>query len=161
MQPPTSGSVRIQQQDVFALSPAARTRFRAAQIGYLWQTLELLPYLNVFENTCLSHHADRSTARNWLTRLGLGDRLLHKPDALSHGQRQRVALARALSQSPPLVIADEPTGNLDQRNSAMVFETLRGFADAGGSVLVASHEDLVDSIADESLWIEQESHTVA
>ena len=101
-----------------------------------------------------AHEVSRESAISWLDKLGLVDRLTHKPESLSHGQRQRVALARALAHQPDLVIADEPTGNLDEKNSRLVFQTLREFAAEGGSVLVATHEANVDSFADQVVCID-------
>jgi len=157
MQQPTSGRVLINQQDVFESSTASRSQFRARHIGYLFQTLQLVPYLNVLDNVRIVRGVTTTTAKQWLARLGLSDRLRHKPSALSHGQRQRVALARAIAHRPALVIADEPTGNLDAGNTRLVFETLREFADDGGAVLIASHDPTIESFADQVLFLESGS----
>lgn len=157
MQQPTSGRVLINQQDVFESSTASRSQFRARHIGYLFQTLQLVPYLNVLDNVRIVRGVTTTTAKQWLARLGLSDRLRHKPSALSHGQRQRVALARAIVHRPALVIADEPTGNLDAGNTRLVFETLREFADDGGAVLIASHDPTIESFADQVLFLESGS----
>ena len=157
MQPPTSGVIELNGHNLYAMSSAQRTKFRAAHIGYLFQTLELVPYLNLIDNVRLADGVTRLDANKWLDRLGLADRILHKPESLSHGQRQRAALARALAHQPDLVIADEPTGNLDEKNSQLVFETLREFADAGGAVLVATHESKVESYADTVIAISNDS----
>jgi putative ABC transport system ATP-binding protein len=154
MQKPTNGNVLINQQSVFQLPVSRRSQFRASQIGYLFQTLQLIPYLSVLDNVRLVRGVTTATAKQWLTKLGLNDRLRHRPHALSHGQRQRVALARALAHRPALVIADEPTGNLDPANTRLVFETLREFADAGGAVLIASHDPTIDEFADQVQFIE-------
>lgn len=153
MQKPTAGQVKLNGQDLFSLSPINRAKFRAIHIGYLFQNLELIPYLDLVDNVRMSHGVSRAVAISWLEKLGLGERLKHKPESLSHGQRQRAALARALAHQPDLVIADEPTGNLDETNSQLVFKTLREFADGGGAVLVATHEPNVESIADSVLNI--------
>ena len=154
MQKPTSGRVAINQQDVFELSVAKRSQFRAEKIGFLFQTLQLVPYLNVLDNVRIVKGGTSESARLWLARLGLGDRLEHKPESLSHGQCQRVALARALVHRPALVIADEPTGNLDPENTRLVFKTLREFADQGGAVLVASHDVTIEEFSDEFLQLD-------
>ncbi len=154
MQKPTSGRVKINQQDVFEMSAAGRNQYRANKIGYLFQTLQLVPYLNVLDNIRIVKGVSADTAMIWLKRLGLQDRLKHKPESLSHGQRQRVALARAIAHNPSLIIADEPTGNLDPKNAQLVFETLRHFADEGGAVLIASHDPTVESFANEMLYLE-------
>jgi ABC-type lipoprotein export system ATPase subunit len=150
MQKPTCGTVTLEKQNVYALSVAKRARYRAGQIGYLFQTLQLLPYLNALDNVQLVPGVSGDTAKQWLVRLGLENRLHHKPDSLSHGQRQRVALARAIAHQPALIIADEPTGNLDPKHAQLVFDTLREFANDGGSVLIASHDPAVASIADQT-----------
>ena len=148
---PTQGTVTLNGENIHNLSSAQRVSLRAKVIGYMFQSLELIPYLSVLDNVRLAHHVDRSTALAWLEKLGMSSRVSHKPEALSHGQRQRVALARAMAHAPKLVIADEPTGNLDPQNSELVFNTLRTFADSGGSVIVASHSPNVSGIADQTM----------
>ena len=153
MRSPTEGRVVLKGQDLYRMSPAARAQYRAEHLGYLFQTLELIPYLNVLQNVLLSTRSDRTQVLDWLNRLGLGERLAHKPEQLSHGERQRVALARAMAHRPSLVVCDEPTGNLDKENSEIVFEALRAFADDGGAVLVASHDSAVEAISDQSIQV--------
>lgn len=153
MQPPTSGSVLLNGQDLYAIPTLQRSAYRAQHVGYLFQTLELIPYLNLTDNVRMANGVSRKTAESILERLGLADRWFHKPDSLSHGQRQRAALARALAHRPSLVVADEPTGNLDARNTTLVMETLRQFANDGGAVLVATHDQSVESFADQVLQI--------
>ena len=147
MQMPTEGSIFIQGQNIYDISASGRVDLRANKIGYMFQTLELIPYLSVLANVRISKKVDHDSALHWLSRLGMKDRLAHKPEALSHGQRQRVALARAIAHEPVLLIADEPTGNLDQRNSDIVFDALNEYAKNGGAVLVASHDPHVNEIA--------------
>jgi putative ABC transport system ATP-binding protein len=154
MQKPTAGRVKIDQQNVYELSTSARSQFRARKIGYLFQTLQLIPYLTLLNNIRIVQGVSSETAKQWLDRLGLADRMHHKPEALSHGQRQRAALARAIAHQPALVIADEPTGNLDEKHSQMVFETLREFANNGGAVLIATHDAQIPSYADQVHRIE-------
>ncbi len=151
MQRPTNGHVLFAGDDIYAADPATRSRLRSGKIGYLFQTLQLVPYVNVLDNVRMVKGVTSDAARNWLARLGLEDRLQHKPGALSHGQRQRAALARALVHEPHMVIADEPTGNLDPKNARLVFETLQQFAEDGGAVLVATHDGLIDQFADRVL----------
>ena len=122
------------------MTSSRRTRMRASSIGYLFQTLELVPYLDLTSNVKIATGVSNSVANQWLDRLGLGGRCQSYPRELSHGQRQRVALARAIAHQPALVIADEPTGNLDNRNSDMVFSVLREYTQDGGAVLIATHE---------------------
>ena len=151
---PKKGNILIDDENLFAISPADRNRVRSAKIGYVFQTLELVPYLTVLENLTLHDKALKPEAIEWLNRFDLGDRIRHRPDELSHGQRQRVALIRAMVHQPLILIADEPTGNLDEKNTAMVFDILRHFADSGGGVLVASHDPTVESFADQIHYLE-------
>ena len=159
MQAPNSGSVLLSGQNLYELSSAARASFRSNQVGYLFQTLELIPYLSILDNTRLSAGVDTRAAEAWLIRMGLADRLVHKPFALSQGERQRAALARALAHQPSLVVCDEPTGNLDDQNTEIVFTALREFADDGGAVLIASHDSMVESIADSVLQLPSKEHS--
>jgi putative ABC transport system ATP-binding protein len=143
---PTLGHVVFDGQNPYALSPARRAQFRALNIGFVFQQFHLVPYLNVLENILASTLAvstggdARERGRQLAGRFGLIDRLQHLPSALSTGERQRVALARALFNNPKLLLADEPTGNLDEQNGRIVLASLSEFAAQGGSVLLVSHE---------------------
>lgn len=148
---PTSGSIQVRNEDLYGLSGEQRNRIRSERIGYVFQTLQLVPYLSVLDNLTLHHKATRADVLEWLERFGLEDRLRHFPHELSHGQRQRVALIRAIAHQPDILIADEPTGNLDSANSDLVYEILRHFADSGGGVLVASHDPMVAQRSDRTL----------
>lgn len=155
MRRPTSGTVRIAGTDLYARSAADRARFRASDIGFVFQTLNLIPYLCAVENVMLAappaaqkQRATRDRAERLLADLGLGDRLRHKPGQLSQGERQRAAIARAMLNDPKVILADEPSGNLDPDNAHAAFAALRAFADRGGSVLVATHSTLHDDQAD-------------
>jgi len=127
---PTSGRVRIQERDPFALSEPELARFRNRTIGFVFQDHYLLPQYSVLENVLLPTRAfadggdQSSKARDLLARVGLENRLAHRPAELSGGERQRVAIARALINSPPLLLCDEPTGNLDQKTAATVADLL-------------------------------------
>ncbi len=156
---PTEGDVEIQGLPVYDVTAGERAQIRAHKIGYLFQTLQLIPYLTLQENLRLPSGSSVGAADTWLDRVGLGDWAQHKPDALSHGQRQRGALARALVHQPELVIADEPTGNLDRKNGELVFRVLRDFADSGGAVLVASHDDSIEAYADRCFDLQDGSLT--
>jgi putative ABC transport system ATP-binding protein len=151
---PSLGGIRFQGSDLFSLSSTQRTQMRAIAIGYLFQTLELVPYLDLTSNVRIATGVSKTVANQWLGRLGLGDRVRSYPGELSHGQRQRVALARAIAHKPTLVIADEPTGNLDKRNSELVFGVLREYAQDGGAVLMATHETSAVTFADLVIDIE-------
>jgi putative ABC transport system ATP-binding protein len=141
-----SGRIEIDGTDMAALGEPKRDRLRAQKLGYIFQTFNLLQGYTVLENVLLGMSfgpgADRDHARSVLERVGLGDRLHHFPRQLSTGQQQRVAVARALANRPKLVLADEPTGNLDRRNAtealALIRETCR---EVGATLLLVSHDE--------------------
>ena len=150
---PTSGRVTVDGQDPYALSSRGRARFRAETIGFVFQMFHLVPYLNVLENVWLAaapagNKPDRERTRALLAQLGLGPREHHKPAALSTGERQRTAIARALLNQPKLILADEPTGNLDPESATGVFDQLRAFQRAGGTVIVVTHGAGAERYAD-------------
>jgi putative ABC transport system ATP-binding protein len=127
---PDSGEVQIDGYDITRLPEAGRDRFRADKIGYVFQTFNLLPGFSALENVLLgmtfcSGRADVGRAKDLLTRVGLGHRFTHKPHMLSVGEQQRVAVARALANRPRLLLADEPTANIDSRHQKIVVELLR------------------------------------
>ena len=136
--------------DLYSLSVENRARIRAAHIGFVFQQFHLIPYLNVQDNVLaasLGLHAkkeDRHTVREraveLVERFGLSDRAHHLPAELSTGERQRVALARAVLNRPKLLLADEPTGNLDEANSQVVLEHLQEFTAGNGAVLLVTHD---------------------
>ncbi len=144
---PTSGQVLIDGQDVAALDEGARTRLRLSRIGFVYQFHHLLPEFDARDNVALpmriagvGQAEARRRAEATLTALGLGERVTHQPGQLSGGEQQRVAIARALANSPRLLLADEPTGNLDPATSQVVFESLRAYAKATGvAALIATH----------------------
>ena len=128
---PDSGRVLIDGWDTAVLSEAERDQFRAAKIGYVFQTFNLLPAFSAIENvmigmTFADGHADRDRAKMLLDRVGLGHRLTHKPSQLSGGEQQRVAVARAMANRPKVLLADEPTANIDSKNQQHVIDMLRG-----------------------------------
>jgi ABC-type lipoprotein export system ATPase subunit len=142
---PDSGTVTVKGQDLYALGDEARARFRATNIGFVFQQFHLVPYLSVLENVLTAglgvQVADaRSRAEALLSRFGLSQRAHHVPAELSTGERQRTALARALLHNPPLLLADEPTGNLDPDNGRVVLQYLAEHARAGGAVLLVTHD---------------------
>jgi ABC-type lipoprotein export system ATPase subunit len=142
---PSTGVVQVQGQDLYALAPEARARFRAAQIGFVFQQFHLIPYLSVLDNVlapslALELPRARERAGELVARFGLQDRAHHVPAELSTGERQRVALARALLNNPKLLLADEPTGNLDRENAGVVLDALSRFAREGGAVLLVTHD---------------------
>lgn len=142
--PPTSGAVKLQERDIYSLPAGELARVRAKKIGFVFQQFHLIPYLNVLENVLAPSLAcpdtgARERALSLLEELGLERRAGHFPSELSTGERQRTALARALLNQPPLILADEPTGNLDRDNSRIVTGHLCRFVSSGGSVLMVTH----------------------
>jgi ABC-type lipoprotein export system ATPase subunit len=142
---PSSGTVLLDAAAPYALSPNERSVFRGRRIGFIFQQFYLVPYLTVLQNVLVPSVPNPSAgARDRAVRLiehfGLQDRLEHVPSELSVGERQRVALARALLNEPKLVLADEPTGNLDPKNAAVVLDALSKFAADGGAVLLVTHD---------------------
>jgi ABC-type antimicrobial peptide transport system, ATPase component len=143
-----TGAIEIDGSAMTSLGEAGRDKLRAAKIGYIFQTFNLLQGLTVLENVmtgmAFGPGVDREHARAMLERVGLGARLRHFPRQLSTGQQQRVAVARALANRPKLVLADEPTGNLDRKNSiealALIRETCR---ENGAALLLVSHDEQV------------------
>ncbi len=144
---PTSGEIRIDGVDVGHLDERARTHIRLAKIGFVYQFHHLLPEFDARDNVALplriagvAQPQARARAAEVLTALGLGERLTHQPAQLSGGEQQRVAVARALANRPRLLLADEPTGNLDPATSQTVFEALhRLVKDTGVAALIATH----------------------
>ena len=142
---PDSGAIRIAGHEMSAIGEGARDRLRATTIGYIFQTFNLLQGYTCLENVLLGmsfgRGADREFATALLKRVGLAERLHHRPRQLSIGQQQRVAVARALANQPKLVLADEPTGNLDHNNAReslkLIRETCR---ENGAALLLVSHD---------------------
>jgi len=152
---PTAGRVVVAGDEVSALSERERARVRGTEIGFVFQTFNLMPRLTAVENVALSLVFDgwdrerrRDRASDLLARVGLGDRLDHRPNQLSGGQRQRVAIARALAADPSLVLADEPTGNVDTDTGAEVMGLLDDLQADGNTVLLVTHERRIASHAD-------------
>jgi len=147
---PTAGVVEIDGVDVTELSDAERTALRGDEIGFVFQTFNLMPQQTAQENVELpmtfqgvGRKERRERAADTLERVGLGDRLDHKPNELSGGQRQRVAIARALANDPAIILADEPTGNLDSETESDILELFEELNAAGNTMLTVTHERLV------------------
>jgi ABC-type lipoprotein export system ATPase subunit len=156
---PDRGRVVIDGQDLYAMSPNERAAFRAAHIGFVFQQFHLVPYLSVLDNVLTASlgtlgsdaRAVRGRALELTERFGLTDRRKHLPAQLSTGERQRTALARALLNRPRLLLADEPTGNLDDENSRIVLRHLDQFAQDGGAVLLVTHDSRATQLAPRQL----------
>ena len=144
---PDGGEIRLGGEAMTGRSEAERDRLRAARIGYVFQTFNLLQGFSCLENVELgmafgTHGRDRARARTLLERMGLGPRLAHRPSQLSVGQQQRVAVARALANRPRLVLADEPTGNLDRTNAREALALIREVCrEEGAALLLVSHDE--------------------
>jgi ABC-type lipoprotein export system ATPase subunit len=160
MQRPSDGSVQLAGRDLYALSPAERARLRSSEIGFVFQMFHLVPYLDLLGNVLLACPGKpsaevRQRAGRLMDELGLADRASHRPGELSAGERQRLAVARALLNRPKLILADEPTGNLDPENAAEVIRHLAEFHRGGGTVVLVTHGAAADAHADRTLRLEQ------
>ena len=157
---PSDGKVSLDGQDPYALNPEMRSKLRAGTIGFVFQQFHLIPYLTVRQNIMtaslavpLKEAAER--ARQLISRFGLDDRADHVPAKLSTGERQRTALARALLNEPKVILADEPTGNLDEDNAQTVLGCLSQYVSDGGCVLLVTHDTRAAAHATRSLQMSQ------
>lgn len=143
---PSSGTVRLEGQDLFALDEDARAALRGRSLGFVFQSFQLLPALTALENVMLplelaGRDDAREVALRWLERVGLRERLGHYPRHLSGGERQRVALARAFAPDPLLLLADEPTGNLDASTGTEIMDLMFSLnRDAGTTLVLVTHD---------------------
>lgn len=158
---PTSGRLHVAGIDVAALSERELTQYRRRVVGIVFQSFHLLPTLTVLENVCLpallagaSYEATQAKALQWLQWLDMQDRLHHLPGELSGGEAQRTAIARALINDPSVILADEPTGNLDSRNGARVVDILGSLhRDHGRTIVMATHSPIADDVATRHLCL--------
>ena len=144
---PTEGKVRIENDSLYDLTSDQRSALRKKKIGFVFQTFNLVPYLTALENVQVplvlagvGEEEQKRRAESLLGRLGLSDRLDHKPSELSVGQQQRVALARMLANDPALILADEPTGNLDPETSASIMDFLVELNSEGRTIVMVTHD---------------------
>jgi len=155
---PSAGRVVVDGLEIGALGERELSRYRAEKIGFVFQQFHLVPYLTALENVMLAQYfhsiTDEKEAEESLRRAGLADRMDHVPAQLSGGEQQRVAIARALINNPKLILADEPTGNLDEVNEAAVLGLLRELHDAGHTILVVTHSQAIGSLADRRVELE-------
>lgn len=156
---PSAGEIWFDGEDLAHLPESAQTRLRNRKIGFVFQAYHLLPELDALENVCLPARIARMPAaeaeargRELLARVGLGDRLEHKPYELSGGEQQRVAIARALVNAPELILADEPTGNLDSHTGGEIIDLLCGLrVERNATLIIATHDASVAARAPKSV----------
>ena len=152
---PDEGRVRVDGRDVTEAGIDERTRLRKRTIGFVFQDFHLIPTLSALENVAVPTIFDpqprRDRAAELLGRVGLDDRVDHLPEELSGGQKQRVAIARSLINSPAIVLADEPTGNLDRDTGERILSELTAVTDAGVSVVAVTHDPAVAEYADRTI----------
>ena len=153
--PPTAGTVIIHGKNLTKMSESQRTSLRRDEVGFVFQKYNLLPTLSGWDNIAIARHIARKPLepdgefQNVIDLLGIGSRLHHKPRAMSGGEQQRVAIARAIVNHPSILLADEPTGNLDSANSAKVLEILRDLnRRLGQTILMITHDPEAASFAD-------------
>jgi len=149
---PSSGRVAVSGAEISSLTEAELARYRAEQVGFVFQQFHLVPYLNALENVMLAQYfhsmADEREAAEALRRVGLGERLEHLPSQLSGGEQQRVAIARAVINDPKIILADEPTGNLDEANERIILSLFQELHRSGQTLLVVTHDPSIAQLAD-------------
>jgi ABC-type lipoprotein export system ATPase subunit len=152
---PDHGTIRYRGADIASLGEQERSERLLERVGFIYQSPHLMPRVSALENAAMKlmlagggMRASQSRAQPWLERVGLGDRLEHTPEQLSGGERQRVAIARALASDPELILADEPTGNLDSRRSGQIVTLLRDIAhEQRAAVLLVTHDPEASALA--------------
>ncbi len=159
---PSAGKVFLNGHSVYDLSPNARAELRRQRVGFVFQTFNLVPYLTALENVQiplflagLDEAGQRRRATELLERVGLGDRLDHKPPELSVGQQQRVALARVLANNPEIILADEPTGNLDPDTGQQILDLLEAMNREGRTVVMVTHDPRAAARARRTLRLQE------
>lgn len=160
---PTHGEVLIEGNDVAKLGENAKAKIRMKKIGFVFQGFYLNPYLSALENVIIPMRINpeiesgkrAEKAKELLDKFGAKELVDSKPSQMSGGEQQRVAIARALANDPKIILADEPTGNLDEENEEIVFKCLKGLSEQGCTVIVVSHNEKVKEYADELLILER------
>jgi len=160
MQRPSGGRVQFDEHDLYALSAKERASLRSRRVGFVFQMFHLVPYLDLLSNVLLASpikpgKGERKRASELLEKFGLSNRIDHRPDELSAGERQRLAVARALLNRPKILLADEPTGNLDPDNAAVVIDHFVQFHQSGGTVVLVTHGTAADDFANRTIRLDQ------
>jgi putative ABC transport system ATP-binding protein len=144
---PSQGRILLEDESIYDMHPNQRAQMRRQKVGFVFQTFNLVPYLSALENVQIplflakmDGPAQKERATSLLERVGLGDRIHHKPGELSVGQQQRVALARMLANDPAVILADEPTGNLDPETSQQIIGFLEEFNQEGRTIVMVTHD---------------------
>lgn len=154
----TEGQVILDGIDSAQLDEVGRQRFRAEKIGLVFQQFHLIPYLTALENVMLAQHyhsvIDESAAKAVLEQVGLAHRMAHRPSQLSGGEQQRVCIARALVNRPPVIFADEPTGNLDETNEKLVLDILCDLNRQGRTIVMVTHNPELGLLTDRTLFLQ-------
>ena len=154
----TDGQVILDGIDSAQLDEVGRQRFRAEKIGLVFQQFHLIPYLTALENVMLAQHyhsvIDESAAKAVLEQVGLAHRMAHRPSQLSGGEQQRVCIARALVNRPPVIFADEPTGNLDETNEKLVLDILCDLNRQGRTIVMVTHNLELGLLTDRTLFLQ-------
>ncbi|EEK2487125.1 ABC transporter ATP-binding protein [Campylobacter jejuni] len=158
MDTPSSGEYILDNENLEQMDEEQKTTLRREKIGLVFQQFHLIPYLNALENVMLSQHyhssVDEEDAKMVLEKVGLSHRLTHLPSQLSGGEQQRVCIARALINNPELLLADEPTGNLDEANEQIVLQTLQKLKNEGKTIVLITHNPDLAKFADRTLILQ-------
>lgn len=155
---PTSGSAIVVDTNLYQLNPRQRAKLRGELIGFIFQAFHLIPYLDVRENILSASICNgkdlTKKADELIEKFHLSLRINHKPSELSTGEKQRVALARAFLNSPEIILADEPTGNLDPENSTIVMNHLKEYQKGGGTIVLVTHQNNHEQYSDRTIFME-------
>ncbi|MCL7413396.1 MAG: ABC transporter ATP-binding protein [ANME-2 cluster archaeon] len=154
---PTAGSLVVNGKETVGLGQKARTRFRRENIGLIFQQFHMIPHLTALENVMIAQYfhsiEDEEEAKEALQRVGMEHRLDHRPSQLSGGEQQRVCIARALINEPEIILADEPTGNLDKKNEEAVLRIFRELHDEGRTLVIVTHNPEIGVMGDRVIEI--------
>ena len=157
LEQPTEGSVIIGETELTKLNQVQLTTFRGDNLGFIFQQFHLVPYLTAMENVMLSQYFGGEVSEDdasWLLeRVGLEHRLHHLPSQLSGGEQQRVAVARALANQPPILLADEPTGNLDQANGKIILDLLMELNQDGHTLIMVTHDPKIGELGERTIYL--------